>query len=112
MKVSSVDRYQKGLATTLLLLPLAQVSAQDDDDFFDEPVGRSSRWVEDEDYEMMDEEGPVIDLRYYMGELLGLFFLIVIVFLVNHFSSKRNRTGCVFFTILIIVVGYFFMRYV
>jgi mannose/fructose/N-acetylgalactosamine-specific phosphotransferase system component IID len=94
-------------------LPAVELSAQNNDNdnspFNDAP--QRSRWVEDENEEMVDGM-PYFNIRRYMDELVALIILVIIVALVNHFAAKRNRLGCTFFTILFFVILYFIRRYV
>lgn len=114
MKKLAVDKYKKVALPAFFLLPAAKLSAQEqqeDDDVLIDGNGRDIRMIEEEDTDMFIEGILYINMRRYMNELVSLIVLVIVIAVVNHFTSKRNRTGCIFFTILIAVVWYVIRRY-
>lgn len=95
---------------TFFLLPGVRTQAQDDD-IDEEPIidlGRSdeSSFFEEEDMPF----DQVINLRRFSGLITNLVLLVIIVTMVNHFTRRENRKGCIFFTVVFFIILYLINR--
>lgn len=80
-----------------------QAFAQDDEG--DEPLTQ-------QDFDLMDEmdEEDIFSLSHYSDELLKLFLLAVLIFIIRSMVPRRHRTGCTYWIIFGAVLAYMIMR--
>jgi len=91
------------LAFLWMLAARWQAFAQDDEG--DEPLTQHDLDLIDE----MDEE-DIFSLSHYSDELLKLFFLTVLIFIIRAMVPRRHRTGCTYWIIFGAILIYMIMR--
>jgi hypothetical protein len=101
--------------STLFLLAKTNVLAQEEENEHEDATestegsGKENKLIEEEELEMPIDSFQ-INFRRYKDEFISLFILLIIIALVDHFSSKRNRRGCIIFTALFFVLIYIMTR--